>query len=241
MNRIFDFGKIDFNGTGRKINRVTVEMSYKENNGKWCFSASANIWNSKNTDIISGGQILNQLTEYFNDNSLFNEIYRLWKLYHLNDFHPECKHQHALGWHELAKKEVKIYHWRLTNEVLSEQRKVEKTALTALRCGAIFKPGKEEQRLANLPYSLCTWTEELPSKFYMPKKPIYLGDESHIETAKLGWLRETEHPEGLLCKPCPVCGYRYGAGWRHFPVPEEDEKIIFNLLTASETADIKEV
>lgn len=29
-----------------------------------------------------------------------------------------------------------------------------------------------------------------------------------------------EHPEGLIGKPCPVCSYKYGAGWRFLDVPE---------------------
>jgi hypothetical protein len=32
--------------------------------------------------------------------------------------------------------------------------------------------------------------------------------------------RYEEHHEGLLCKPCPVCGYKYGSEWRKRSVPE---------------------
>jgi hypothetical protein len=30
-----------------------------------------------------------------------------------------------------------------------------------------------------------------------------------------------EHPEGLLCRPCPVCGYKYGSAWTRREVPED--------------------
>ena len=30
MKKIFDFGKIDYTGTGRKVYPVTVEMEYRE-------------------------------------------------------------------------------------------------------------------------------------------------------------------------------------------------------------------
>lgn len=35
----------------------------------------------------------------------------------------------------------------------------------------------------------------------------------------LGWIRPEEHPEGLLGKPCPECGYRYGTAWMREEVP----------------------
>ena len=37
----------------------------------------------------------------------------------------------------------------------------------------------------------------------------------------LGWLKPEEHPEGLLCRPCPVCGYRYGTSWVREEVPQD--------------------
>lgn len=37
----------------------------------------------------------------------------------------------------------------------------------------------------------------------------------------LAWVRPDEHPDGLLGKPCPVCGYKYGTAWLTEPLPEE--------------------
>ncbi len=37
----------------------------------------------------------------------------------------------------------------------------------------------------------------------------------------LAWVRPDEHPEGLLGKPCPVCGYKYGTAWCQEDVPLE--------------------
>lgn len=92
MKKIIEFGKIDFNGTGRKINLVTVEVNLKGEE-KPVFSVCANVWNSKKTDILMGGQCLDDLLPYFKNNKLFMEIYRLWKLYHLNDLHAGTKKQ----------------------------------------------------------------------------------------------------------------------------------------------------
>lgn len=35
----------------------------------------------------------------------------------------------------------------------------------------------------------------------------------------LSWVTQSEHPEGMLSKPCEVCGYKYGSAWLHEDVP----------------------
>lgn len=240
MKKTIDFGKIDFENRGKALNRVTVEMEYRESEGKKRFSVSANVRDCRSSDIICGGQCLDTIAPYMKDNALYCEILRLWELYHLNDMHPECEHQHAAGWHKLADKNVTLYHWRMTSEALSEQKAAEKAALTALRCGETFTPTIKQKFFAALSYSLTTHTETLPediAKYYEPKKPLYNGDAGHTEVKALGWLRENEHPDGILSKPCPVCGYKYGNSWIYYPIPAEDETIIYNIL---KTGKLKE-
>ena len=62
-----------------------------------------------------------------------------------------------------------------------------------------------------------------------PKKPLLAGDESAIETKILGWLYPEDHPDGILCKPCPVCGYKYGTSWKKEDVPEDVVEWLFSL------------
>lgn len=158
------------------------------------------------------------------ESPVFPEILRLWKAYRLNDMHPECEHQHAAGWDKLANKKVALYHWRMTQDARNEQKAAEKAAIIALKCGEKFKPTIKQKFFANLEYSLTTYTETLPAdiaKYY---------DREHTEIKALGWLKESEHPDGLLAKACPVCGYKYGTSWVYFPIPAEDEKIIYKLL-----------
>ena len=38
-----------------------------------------------------------------------------------------------------------------------------------------------------------------------------------------------DHPDGLLTKECPVCGYKYGTEWKFEEVPEDILKWLFNL------------
>ena len=222
-----DFGEIDFNGSGRRNNRVTVEIEYKEiAEGKKEFTASANVWNARETDIVAGGQCLDELEPYFRNNPLYMEILRLWRLYHLNAMHPECEHQAKLGWREIAKKQVVLYSWTLNHEVLKEQSAAEARAKAALKEGKTFTPTEHETFVGNLEYMITTAEDKLPedlAKYYKPQR-------NHTETKTCGWLYESQHPEGILAKPCPVCGYKYGTGWNYFPIPKEDEDIIYKIL-----------
>tara|TARA_R110000796_G_scaffold4676_1_gene17951 strand:- start:251 stop:712 length:462 start_codon:yes stop_codon:yes gene_type:complete len=91
MIKTFNFGKIDYNNKGRKINLVTLEVKFDGER----FAVCGNVWNNKQTDIISGGQNLDDLYNYFNNNGLFLKIYSLWKQYHLNDLTPGTPKQMA--------------------------------------------------------------------------------------------------------------------------------------------------
>lgn len=95
MIKKIDFGKIDYMGTGRKINPVTVEIELKETDKGYCFSARGTIWNHIKTDCYCGGQCLDTIAEYLGNNAEFMEIHRLWKLYHLNDMHAGTREQEA--------------------------------------------------------------------------------------------------------------------------------------------------
>lgn len=48
----------------------------------------------------------------------------------------------------------------------------------------------------------------------------------------LVWVRPSEHPEGLLCVPCPECGYKYGTAWLHEDVPASVITFLFGLPDA---------
>lgn len=87
MKRTFNFGKIAYgNRSGRRINAVDVTIELKDVNGHLEFTASGDIWNMPHTDIVRGGQCLDTIKRHVKDDT-FNEIYRLWKKYHLNCMH----------------------------------------------------------------------------------------------------------------------------------------------------------
>lgn len=247
MKRTFSFGKIAYGKQKIPCNEVAVTINlstktvgkgrrYRE------FTASGEIWNNRHTDTIAFGQCLDTIHEYIHT-PLFEEIYDLWKHYHLNGMRPYCEHQKRLGWDELSRKKVTLYHWRLDPRVSTRQRKIEETALTALKQGNTVTLNSEQVQIANLKYEIVTDKSELPeplTRFYVPCKPLYQGDHDHEEIKTLGWLRPSQHPDGLLGRPCPVCGYKYGTAWLHEEIPEQDEARIISLIMNGEPLKAKE-
>lgn len=94
MKKIIDFGKVAYGGN-KKDNKITIEIELRGDE-KPVLSICGNIWNSNNTDVLCAGQCLDELQEYLIDNWKFTEIYRLWKLYHLNDMHAGTEAQEKL-------------------------------------------------------------------------------------------------------------------------------------------------
>ena len=224
MKRTFDFGKIAYYGN-RRENRVTVEVELRtKDNGEQEFSACGNVWNKFSTDIICGGQCLDEIANSpVGSNATFKTIYRLWKLYHLNGMHVECEHQAAAGWIEAAREEVTIYHYWLTRETEAAIDKTKKAIIEAAINGDSYQVSTLEKQLLNLEKYIKT-DKDLPAD-------IQAFYELHkTEKQCRGWIRYPEFESGILCKPCPVCGYQYGTKWLYRSIPEEDLKIINDLL-----------
>ena len=114
------FGKIDYNGTGRKANEVEIEMELKDG----VFTASGMIWNSKHTDGITGGQNIDEIADLMKNNKDVQEIHSLWKKYHLNDMHAGTeKQEEALEKYKGERKAIanemnkdKKYDWQKVDE-----------------------------------------------------------------------------------------------------------------------------
>lgn len=230
MKKVFNFGKIDFERKGSCCNTVKVEVEYNEKNGKKVFTAYGSIWNARHTDILAGGQCLDTIAEFIK-NAKFLKIYRLWQLYHLNDMHPECEHQEALGWKEQAKEEIKLYHYKLKREFLNKKDEATTAAIKALKSGESFTPTEEQIKMANLSIFLDSY-EPILSPYYKLYKSCIGTPEVEVKTR--GWVTygegENQSLNGILGKPCPVCGYKYGYSWTYRAIAEQDEQIIYALL-----------
>ena len=96
MKKTISFGKVDYNNSGRKNCEVCVEVELRVlDNGLDELSICGEIWNPRHTDIYCGGQCLDTLKEYVGDDSLFMELYSLWKQYHLNGLNAGTHRQKA--------------------------------------------------------------------------------------------------------------------------------------------------
>jgi hypothetical protein len=96
--------KVATNGAAKRSNLVTVELELRRlENGKPEFSACGNVWNATKTDIIRGGQCIDELAspaymrQYPKDIRAFvKELHELWTLHHLNGLHAGTPGQERL-------------------------------------------------------------------------------------------------------------------------------------------------
>lgn len=95
MERIIELGKADYNKSGRRNCRVTVEIELKEGGN---VSICGTVWNPRGTDCYSGGQNYDTIAELFPHSKRVRRLVDLWKRWHLNDMHAGCEHQRAAGW-----------------------------------------------------------------------------------------------------------------------------------------------
>ena len=210
------FAKIEFDGKRLSICGVVGPLS----NGNCRGGAGQCV------EKIRAGSPTAEWTE-----EMLNKFCDIWDRWHLNDMNPCCEHQRKLGWLDEAREEITLYHYRLTDQASRTKREAEKAAVTALRRGKTFTPTAEQSFFASLPYGLNIYEaqkEEL-AQHYKPKKPLYAGDTGSTETKTRGWVSFTESKFGILCKPCPVCGYKYGTAWQTEEVPQEIIDWLFNL------------
>ena len=209
MKRTISFGKRAVNNPKIRNNEITIKLELRDTDKGVEFSACADVWNSKHTDIIMGGQCLDDLMPYLKNNKTYKTILDLWKKYHLNGMHAWCQCAHE----ENPSEKIKVYKLRYNEE--GER-------LSKIRDFGKFKQfiTVTEEGLKNIPsalYELCAYKS--------------LG-ETGIEEKTRGWVTydETFSPEGLIGKECPICGAKYGHSWYYHPIPENDLEKIKELI-----------
>ena len=88
MKKFFMIGKFAYRPKSKKSNTLIVNIELNNIDTKPSFSASCDLWNCENTDIVAGGQSFETFLEWFPElrkNELFMKIYNLWYRNHLND------------------------------------------------------------------------------------------------------------------------------------------------------------
>ena len=123
VKKTINLGKIAYYGN-RKINAVDVEIEVRECGGdqivkRDCgfdtlvgytpkymeLSICGNIWNSRHTDIVCGGQCIDEIAKYIKT-PLMQKIETIWKRWHLNGMKAGTPEQ------EVAVKKYRAEHGR---------------------------------------------------------------------------------------------------------------------------------
>lgn len=142
-------------------------------------------------------------------------LLKLWDEHHLNYMEPACEHQRAQGWGKIASEKVTLYEFKQTIETIRQSNAVKDGAMKDLLARRFVKISEEEQKILSLEYRIKSPEAKLPDTI----AAYYKLDGSEVKA--LGWLDQEEHPRGILSKPCPVCGYKYGTEWKKRDLPED--------------------
>ena len=137
----------------------------------------------------------------------------IWNEWHLNDLHAECEHQRA-NWNLHEEIEVLDFTW--SKKFHEMRRKAEDGKMNE-------QEYKEYKQIIPDVFEATVNTTKHHWLSPMVCGLLYLGliEIKHKETKSAHWVRYNEHPQGLLGKPCEVCGYKYGSLWKHVDVPED--------------------
>lgn len=142
------------------------------------------------------------------------DLLDIWQKWHMNDMQPGCEHQTAEGW---GKEELTYYKYKLNSAAWNKQREIQKKAESQLAQTGKATVTTEEQEILNLPYTINIAEEKKAELTEFLKNYTEEGKE----TKTAGWIYPKDHPKGVLGKPCPVCGYKYGTAWRKTEIPKE--------------------
>ena len=197
--------RVEMNVSKDEIAFVTIKIE----NGNVSFDGSS---------TNQGGQMQDILKPR---NKYEKALIAMWNRWHLNDMHAGCIHQRKL-WN-LDRKET-VTEYAPTMKLYSRQEKLEKLIKEKLIRGGIVYLGPLSRTLLSLRWcndiTILTIPEYFRKQYKVhkqEKKPV-----CHIS--------QKEHPEGLLCKPCPVCGYKYGTDWLKEELPSKIEVAIEYLV-----------
>jgi hypothetical protein len=151
---------------------------------------------------------------------------QVWDQWHLNDMRANCQHQTGADWNTSEKIELVTY--SLNSEGHALRRAAETEAGAAAR----------ENRVANLTDTgralLGDWWKDRHTAPDADSPLSGLYEVSKRETKTAGWVYPSQHPRGLLTKPCSVCGYKYGSAWLKEAVPAD----VLEFLRALPNTDI---
>lgn len=172
-----------------------------------------------NGDAYSAGQCYDTMRQGVpNAGWTADKLYKLldiWQQWHMNDTRPYCEHQREWD----SNRQVKMYKYKMGEALLKAQNRLKKDVKEKLLAGAMVQLQEPQLSLYDAQYFVKSDSDVAPvgyEKYSEETKSVRCLYPVDSDT-KLG----DKHPEGILAKPCPVCGYKWGSSWRAERVPEE--------------------
>lgn len=226
MNKIVRIGTLPAGYPARRVD-VFAKIEFKD--GK--LSISGTVGPMSNGDAHgSSGQFIMSFKEYDDrghdtlaniepapgwDVASIKRFFDAWDTWHLNDMRAGCEHQRGSDWDTSRK--IELTYYGLTHEAMRERDNAKSIASAAAVRGEVAQLTREQHALL----ALENWFQDrtTPPDADSPLSGCYEVKKRETKTA--GWISPSEHPSGLLGKPCPTCGYKYGTAWKREEVPAD--------------------
>ena len=205
---------------------IFCKIELKQGDKGLCLSISGVIGPTRGGDCKGPcGQINDHIQPVFEyapgwDEHTLGQFLEIWNKWHLNDMKAACEHQEEL-W-DLCKV-LSVTHYRWSSRFHDMRNKSQNGKLT---------PEQYKDFKSIAPNVMLVTIENKQGKF--PELVQELLGDDWIEpkkpaTQRANHTREDEHPEGILSKPCPVCGYKYGNDWLFRPLPADVVRFLHDL------------
>jgi hypothetical protein len=224
MRRIIRPGKVE---DGNLYIKIKYEDKKGEGHeGQKCLSLIGVVGPKSNGDARgSCGQVTGELLrikEYAPswDEGMARKLYEVWECWHLNDMNASCEHQVGPAWD--TSREIRFVGYQSTY-------KAKKLKLQALQ-GPLLPEAYEILGKVNEYHGESLNAEAIPEDVTRLEAEGFLEPwhwEQLEKTEVAGWVSVKRG--GLLDKPCPTCGYKYGTGWLYRAVPEDVISFLFSL------------
>jgi hypothetical protein len=191
-----------------------------------------------------GGQIQHTMREIPEEKRVYSpgwtsdlvtQFLDTWDRWHLNDMRAGCKHQRK-DWD--SKKTIRLVRvevnpWRIQTEHARNEAKAYMAArkrdkkdpgpLGPHHVRLLLKNGWPIQFFLDDVFKAADRGEVYKAKEGSGEESLFKAGVVKIttEAKTAGWVYPSEHPDGVLMKPCPVCGYKYGSAWLKEDVPPD--------------------
>lgn len=235
--------KVDYNGTGSKRNAVDMEITLRhvgpraaadceplmfqtvthEHLAEYTdLSVCGFVWNHIHTDIVSGGQNIEEIAAFFPRDKRAQRIAEIWREWHLNGMTAGCIHQPEAWTCTNTRDRYADKVGTITGRIIAMRAE----PATAENAAAIAAAEKDRAALVDAEQKAHEGPEAngwgTIHAIYGEHPYPHRGDSCHV-CGRSRWDEPTD--------ACPETGYRYGTAWLVRALPAEIIAEIRGLVT----------